>query len=134
MAARHDSLPGPIPSPLPRIATAADFLSHDVTWPFGKLEGLDVDDVRKTAYEIFAAYRFSPTFSGLSTVMHHSPASQDRVDGDGIGNGSPDMFGSRIGSPVAGRQSGVGIAPFSKVEKALGLKMLNRSQSKKMVS
>ncbi|KAI4371920.1 hypothetical protein MLD38_010215 [Melastoma candidum] len=135
MASRRDSLPGPLPKPLPRIATAADLLSHDLDWPFGKLEGLHVDDVRETAYEIFfAACRSSPAFSGRGALTHHSSASQDRVDGGGIGNGSPGTSGSGTGSPVAGRQNGVGMAPISKVKKALGLKMLNRSQSKRMVS
>ncbi|KAI4311329.1 hypothetical protein MLD38_036234 [Melastoma candidum] len=123
LAACRDSFPG-----------AADDTasSHVLESPFPKLEGLGDDNLRETAYEIFfTACRSSPGFGGRSALAYYTSA----VSQDG-GGGSHGASGS--GPPAAasggGRQNGVGMAPTSKVKKALGLKMLKRSHSKKMVS
>ncbi|MBA0749591.1 hypothetical protein Gogos_003495 [Gossypium gossypioides] len=61
----------------------------DLAWPFGKLEGLDCDDIREAAYEIFfTACRSSPGFGGRNVLTFHF--SYDNGDGgNGSGPGSP---------------------------------------------
>ncbi|MBA0780247.1 hypothetical protein Gotri_004373 [Gossypium trilobum] len=83
----------------------------DLAWPFGKLEGLDCDDIREAAYEIFfTACRSSPGFGGRNVLTFHS--SHDNGDG---GNGSgPSSPGRRANNGAAT------INPTSKIKRALG--------------
>ncbi|XP_061359180.1 protein unc-13 homolog [Gastrolobium bilobum] len=82
----------------------------DLVSPFGKLEGLSHDDVRETAYEIFfTACRSSPGFGARQTLSFHSHENETK-------------------------SSQVVMSPTSKVKRALGLKMLKRSPSRRMVS
>ncbi|XP_028769572.1 protein unc-13 homolog [Neltuma alba] len=89
---------------------------NDVVCPFGNLEGLDQDDIRETAYEIFfTACRSSPGFGGgRNALTFHS----SHENGDG-GGSKPNQVVSH---------------PTSRVKRALGLKMLKRSPSRRMVA
>ncbi|KAI3511468.1 hypothetical protein L1887_18622 [Cichorium endivia] len=108
-------VPSP-PAPQPVCLNAA----VDISFPFGKIEGLDRDDLRTTAYEIFfTACRSSAGFGGRSGVTSYSL--------EGGSTGSPV-------SPVSPRSPqspryGIGVATTSKTKKALGLKMLKRTPS-----
>ncbi|KAK8368241.1 hypothetical protein V6Z12_A01G027200 [Gossypium hirsutum] len=94
----------------------------DLVWPFGKLEDLDHDDIREAAYEIFfTACRSSPGFGGRNALSFYS--SQDH-HGNGDG-GSMHGSGGRVSAVVT-------MTPTSKVKKALGLRMLKRSPSRRM--
>ncbi|KAI4345867.1 hypothetical protein L6164_012955 [Bauhinia variegata] len=87
---------------------------NDLVWPFAKLEGLGSDDVRETAYEIFfTACRSSPGFGGRNALTFYS-------NHDNENNG--------------GKSGNVVMSPTSRVKKALGLKMLKRSPSRRMAS
>ncbi|KAD7476893.1 hypothetical protein R6Q59_006893 [Mikania micrantha] len=78
----------------------------DVCCPFGTLDGLDSDDIRTTAYEIFfTSCRSSPGFGGRNAIQFYS------TDGE---NGS--------GSPSS-------LTPTSRFKRVVGLKMLRRSLS-----
>ncbi|KAK2972214.1 hypothetical protein RJ640_002618 [Escallonia rubra] len=93
--------------------------STDLAWPFGKLEGLDREDLRMTAYEVFfTSCRSSPGFGGRSALTYYPS--------DGGDNGSG------LGSPV--KAPGVGMAVTSRIKRALGLKMLRRSPSRRTSS
>ncbi|XP_027357466.1 protein unc-13 homolog [Abrus precatorius] len=82
----------------------------DLAWPFGDLQGLDYDDIRETAYEIFfTACRSSPGFGGRSALTFYSK----NENGGG-------------GSPAA--------MQTSTVKRMLGLKMLRSSLSQRMIS
>ncbi|GKV19103.1 hypothetical protein SLEP1_g29400 [Rubroshorea leprosula] len=97
--------------------------NSDLAWPFGKLDAIDRDDIRDTAYEIFfTACRSSPGFGGRNALTFYS--SHDHGNGDGAG--SP-------GSP-SGRVNGVVTTPTSRIKRALGLKMIKRSRSRRMSS
>ena len=99
----------------------------DLAWPFGELEGLDRDDIREAAYEIFfTACRSSPGFGGRNALTFYS-SHDHHGNGDG-GNGS----GSHGPGSPSGRVYGVVMTPTSKVKRALGLKMLKRSPSRRM--
>ncbi|KAM3393836.1 protein unc-13 [Capsicum galapagoense] len=103
----------------------------DLVWPFGNLEGLDRDDFRESAYEIFfTACRSSPGFGGRTAAL---AASDGSSSGDGNGPGpesgtSGPGLGSGPGSP---KLKGVGMAITSRVKTALGLKMLKKSPSRR---
>ncbi|KAL0884453.1 hypothetical protein Bca101_008434 [Brassica carinata] len=98
----------------------------DLLWPFGKLDGLDRDEIRETAYEIFfAACRSSPGFGGRTALTFYSKHNGGDNQGDGAGGGSGSGFGS------LGRKEVV-TTPTSRVKRALGLKMLKRSPSRRM--
>ncbi|XP_061371013.1 protein unc-13 homolog [Gastrolobium bilobum] len=87
--------------------------ADDLAWPFGKLDDLDSDAVRETAYEIFfTSCRSSPGFGGRHALTFYSNYENG---GDG------------------GKSNQVVTKPTSRVKKALGLKMLRRSLSKRMV-
>ncbi|PKI35107.1 hypothetical protein CRG98_044496 [Punica granatum] len=119
--------PNPSPPPAPVAASL-----EDLEWPFGPLDGLDRDAIRETAYEIFfTSCRSSPGFGGRNAPTFHSnnSLSSSAVSQESGSSGGDGGMGS--GSP---RPSGVGMAPTSRVKRALGLKMLKRSPSKKMVS
>ncbi|KAL2334964.1 hypothetical protein Fmac_016177 [Flemingia macrophylla] len=84
----------------------------DLAWPFGELEGLDHDDIRETAYEIFfTACRSSPGFGGRNAITFYS-----KHDGNNGGGTSP--------APAL---------QASRVKRALGLKMLKGSLSQRMM-
>ncbi|KAE8735981.1 hypothetical protein F3Y22_tig00000218pilonHSYRG00100 [Hibiscus syriacus] len=71
----------------------------DLAWPFGKLEGLDDDDIRETAYEIlFMTCRLLPGFGGRNALTFYS--SHDNVDG-----GSPGSPRSRANNGASTRGS-----------------------------
>ncbi|CAH8251139.1 unnamed protein product [Arabidopsis lyrata] len=102
----------------------------DLLWPFGKLDGLDRDEIRETAYEIFfAACRSSPGFGGRNALTFYSKHNGGDHQGDGIGGGGGSPNGSGFGS--LGRKEVV-TTPTSRVKRALGLKMLKRSPSRRM--
>ncbi|XP_038723145.1 protein unc-13 homolog [Tripterygium wilfordii] len=103
----------------------------ELDWPFGKLEGIDRDDVRETAYEIFfTACRSSPGFGGgRNAITFYS--NHDNNNNGGSGDGS--SGGSGSGSP-GGRANSVVTTPASRIKRALGLKMLRRSPSRRMSS
>ncbi|KAK1591234.1 hypothetical protein Q3G72_004388 [Acer saccharum] len=122
---RRESFSGPLAGP----ATA----DSDLNWPFGKLDGIDSDDVRSAAYEVFfTACRSSPGFGGRNAITFYSAHDHGGGGtGDGGGSGSPGP-----GSPGGGgRVNGVvQMTPSSRVKRALGLKMLKRSPSRRMSS
>ncbi|KAL1342129.1 hypothetical protein HN51_028723 [Arachis hypogaea] len=94
------------------IATPVD----DLAWPFEKLEGLSEDDVRQTSYEIFfTACRSAPGFGGKHALTFYS-----NYESNGAGEG--------------GKGNQVVTKPTSRVKKMLGLKMLKRSPSRRMVA
>ncbi|MED6132649.1 hypothetical protein PIB30_020985 [Stylosanthes scabra] len=77
----------------------------DLAWPFGDLEGIDHDDIRETAYELFfTACRSSPGFGGQSNLTFYSK----HDNGGGSGPGTP-------------------VSQTSRVKRALGLKMMRSS-------
>ncbi|KAH6778071.1 hypothetical protein C2S51_009383 [Perilla frutescens var. frutescens] len=88
----------------------------DLSSPLGKIDGLERDELREAAYEVFfTACRSSPGFGGRSALSYYN--SSDAGDLSGSGPGSP------------GKHHGVGMAVTSRVKRALGLKMLKRSPS-----
>ncbi|XP_074381680.1 protein unc-13 homolog [Apium graveolens] len=92
-----------------KIGDQGETLVPDLIWPFGRLEGLDEDDLCMAAYEIFfTACRSSPGFGGGRNAINFYS-----TEGDGGG-----------GSPVKGH--GVGMAVTSKIKRALGLKMIKK--------
>ncbi|KAL8486683.1 hypothetical protein ACS0TY_023395 [Phlomoides rotata] len=102
------------------MAPAADILS-----PFGHIDGLDRDDFREAAYEIFfTACRSSPGFGGRSAITYYNSA-----DSGGDANAAA---AAAPGSPV--KHPGVGMAVTSRVKRALGLKMIKRSPSSRRTS
>ncbi|KAJ4874017.1 hypothetical protein Rs2_44204 [Raphanus sativus] len=103
----------------------------DLLWPFGKLDGLDRDEIRETAYEIFfAACRSSPGFGGRTALTFYSKHNGGGDnEGDNVGGGGGSSKGSGFGS--LGRKEVV-TTPTSRVKRALGLKMLKRSPSRRM--
>ncbi|KAL9658929.1 hypothetical protein QQ045_018693 [Rhodiola kirilowii] len=104
-----------------------DLDNSDLEWPFEKIHGLNNDDLRETAYEIFfTSCRSSPGFGGRSgTSNHYSTGSHDGSSSSGDGGGGG------FGSPVKG--NGVGMAVVSRVKRNLKLKTLKRSSSKRTV-
>lgn len=115
--ARRESLCGSLLAPRPDYHDS----DPDLVWPFGKLEGIDRDDVRETAYEIFfTACRSSPGFGGRNALVFYS--SHENGSGEGGGSGS------------GPKPNGVVTTPTSRIKRALGLKMLKRSPSRRMGS
>ena len=94
---------------------------YDLSWPFSKLDNLDREDIRETAYEVFfTACRSSPGFGGKNALTFYS---SDHADGGAGGLGT-----------VAARANGVGMAPTSRMKRALGLKALKRSPTRRSLS
>ncbi|MED6131608.1 hypothetical protein PIB30_011207 [Stylosanthes scabra] len=88
----------------------------DLAWPFQRLEGLSEDDVRQTSYEIFfTACRSSPGFGGKHALTFYSNHDSN-------------------GGVEGGKGNQVVTKPTSRVKKMLGLKMLKRSRSRRMVA
>ncbi|MCI08085.1 hypothetical protein A2U01_0029158, partial [Trifolium medium] len=87
--------------------------THNLVSPFDKLERFSEDDIRETAYEIFfTACRSSPGFGGRNAHSFHI----------------------NINNQNESKSSNVVMSPTSRVKKALGLKMLKRSPSRRMTS
>ncbi|GMI95899.1 CELLULOSE-RELATED DUF810 [Hibiscus trionum] len=104
----------------------------DLQWPFGHLNGLDCDDIRETAYEIFftscrssGGRNASGSTTSTSSTSNSSHDHHGNVDG-GSGNESNGSGSSN------GRVSALVMTPTSKVKSALGLKMLKKSPSRRM--
>ncbi|KAK7315308.1 hypothetical protein VNO77_33848 [Canavalia gladiata] len=136
---RNETCPGPFPLPcydsdpglLPSTSSPSpiiNYLNHDVyqqyrkrrlylnnkdsdlAWPFDEVEGLEHDEIRETAYEIFfTACRSSPGFGGRSALSFFS-----KHDGNGSAASTP-------------------VAQTSKVKLRLGLKILRSSLSQRMM-
>lgn len=116
---RRESLSAPHVASRPDHHEAAEI---DLAWPFVKIAGMDRDDVRETAYEIFfTACRSSPGFGGRNALTFYSSNHQES---NGEGGGS---VGTKAHAVVV-------MTPTSRVKRALGLKMLGRSPSRRMVS
>lgn len=128
--ARRDSFPGQLAGP----ATA----DSDLAWPFGKLDGIDSDDIRETAYEVFfTSCRSSPGFGGRNAISFYSSHDNNNNNGGGEGGvGGGGGGGTGSGSPTARINGGgvVQMTPTSRVKRALGLKMLKRSPCRRMSS
>ncbi|KAF4350492.1 hypothetical protein F8388_014953 [Cannabis sativa] len=113
----------------------------DLVWPFGKLHGIDRDDVRETAYEIFfTACRSSPGFGGRNALNFYSNNDNNNNNNgmSSTNNNGDGHNGNCVNGPGLGggpKQSGhVVTTPTSRVKRALGLKMIKRSPSRRMVS
>ncbi|CAL0316731.1 unnamed protein product [Lupinus luteus] len=92
--------------------------ADDLPWPFQKIVSFDDNEVRETAYEIFfTSCRSSPGFGGRHALTFHS--SHENIGGNGDGGGKLNQVVTK---------------PTSRVKKALGLKLLKRSPSKRMLS
>ncbi|XP_047948233.1 protein unc-13 homolog isoform X1 [Salvia hispanica] len=90
----------------------------DLSSPFSEIEGLDRDELREAAYEVFfTACRSSPGFGGRSALTYYNSSSIDTAD----------PYGACPGSP--GKHNGVGMAVTSRVKRALGLKMMKKTPS-----
>ena len=99
----------------------------DLLWPFENLEGIERDDVRETAYEIFfTACRSSPGFGGRNALSFYSSANSHNEHG---GEGPLLPPSSATNKPGVER---VVTTPTSRVKRTLGLKMLKRSPQRRM--
>ncbi|KAF8392150.1 hypothetical protein HHK36_022492 [Tetracentron sinense] len=88
----------------------------DLDWPFGKIDGIDHDDLRETAYEIFfTTCRSSPGFGGRTALTYY-PTAQDSGEAGGVP-----------------RENGVGLVGMSRIKRTLGLKAMKRYSSPKKV-
>ncbi|WJX18752.1 hypothetical protein P8452_08521 [Trifolium repens] len=88
----------------------------EIEWPFQKLEGLNADEVRETAYEIFfTSCRSSPGFGGRHALTFYSNHENNGGSGDG------------------GKVNQVVTKPTSRVKRALGLRLIKRSTSRRIV-
>ncbi|XP_021849208.2 protein unc-13 homolog [Spinacia oleracea] len=98
-------------------------LDLDLSWPFGKLNGVDKDDIRETSYEVFfTSCRSSPGFGGrtaLAFYSHNNDHHGDTCHGNNSGPGS------------AARANGVGMVTNSRIKRALGLRTLKRMPSRR---
>ncbi|XP_047180067.1 protein unc-13 homolog [Vigna umbellata] len=91
--------------------------TNALSWPFGKLHGLDDDQVRETAYEIFfTSCRSSPGFGGRHALTFYSNHESNGSGGEG------------------GKTNQVVTKPMSRVKNMLGLRMVKNSPSRRMVS
>lgn len=109
-------------------------LDPDLLWPFGKLNVVDKDDIRETAYEVFfTSCRSSPGFGGRTAIAfyshndHHVETCNNNNNNNNNncnGPGSP-------GSPGSSRGSGVGMVTNSRIKRALGLRTLKRMPSRR---
>ncbi|GMI64168.1 CELLULOSE-RELATED DUF810 [Hibiscus trionum] len=127
--------PSPPPSAMVHKSRSRDFLSGslhssatstnaDLAWPFGKLEGIEYDELCETAYEIFfTSCRSSPGFGGRNALTFYS--SRDGEEGSWFG-----ALTSASRPASRGQRSNHGgvNAPPSMVKKALGLKPAKKPQ------
>ncbi|KAL5996959.1 hypothetical protein ACLOJK_007885 [Asimina triloba] len=75
----------------------------DLPWPFGKVEAVDADDIRETAYEIFfVACRSSPGFGGSRAALSYRSAPAHH-DSSGNGAGSSGSVKRALGLKPAAR-------------------------------
>ncbi|KAF3457853.1 hypothetical protein FNV43_RR02513 [Rhamnella rubrinervis] len=119
---RRETLSGPYPT---TARSDLNDIDADLVWPFGKLHDIDRDDVRETAYEIFfTACRSSPGFGGRNALTFYSSNN----------NSNHDNSGDLNGTSSSSKPNGVVMTPTSRVKRALGLKMIKRSPSRRMVS
>ncbi|KAI3894500.1 hypothetical protein MKW92_033083 [Papaver armeniacum] len=89
----------------------------DLDWPFGKVEGVDKDDLRETAYEVFfTSCRSSPGFGGRNALSYY-PSGHDNSNGDG---------GSFGGGGNGRNNNGSGLVATSRLKRTLGLKSVKR--------
>ncbi|KAF5202271.1 unc-13-like protein [Thalictrum thalictroides] len=99
----------------------------DLEFPFGKLDGLDQDDLRNTAYEIFfTSCRSSPGFGGGRNALSYYSATtttQDTGGGDGIGN-----YNSNGGGSGSGSRQGL-LMGTSRLKRMLGLRTTKKLSS-----
>lgn len=92
--ARRDSFPSQLAGP----ATA----DSDLAWPFGKLEGIDSDDICETAYEVFfTSCRSSPGLGGTNATSFYSSNDNNNNNKGGGDEGVGGGGGSGSGSPTA---------------------------------
>ncbi|XP_074294164.1 protein unc-13 homolog [Silene latifolia] len=99
----------------------------DLSWPFGKLDGVDKHDIRETAYEVFfTSCRSSPGFGGRNALAFYSSHDHHNNNGDNNNNGP-----TSPGSPGSGRGTGVGMVTNSRIKRALGLRTLKRVPSRR---
>ncbi|KAL5711530.1 hypothetical protein ACHQM5_021974 [Ranunculus cassubicifolius] len=99
----------------PSSRSSIDF-ENDLDFPFGKIDGLDRDDLRETAYEIFfTSCRSSPGFGGRNALSYY-PSVQDSGDGIGNSNGS------------GGNNGRQGLMGTSRIKRMLGLKTAKKLQ------
>ncbi|XP_068663994.1 protein unc-13 homolog [Aristolochia californica] len=104
------------------ITSTSDVLDAELDWPFGKLDAVDRDDLRETAYEVFfKACRSSARFGGTKLSYYHSGAHQD-------GENSPSAVGSSPG------RNGLGLVATSRIKRALGLKPAKLSSPRRSLS
>ncbi|KAH7522041.1 hypothetical protein FEM48_Zijuj07G0095800 [Ziziphus jujuba var. spinosa] len=128
---RRETLSGPYPTTAR--SDIGDSLDADLVWPFGKLHGIDRDDVRETAYEIFfTACRSSPGFGGRNALTFYSANNNDGNNNNNNNNNGGET--TSFLSSSSSKPNGVVMTPTSRVKRALGLKMLKRSPSRRMVS
>ncbi|XP_042491760.1 protein unc-13 homolog isoform X2 [Macadamia integrifolia] len=107
------------------IVSRFDDAEAELDWPFGKVEGVDREDLRETAYEIFfTACRSSPGFGGRNAINHYNTAAQESSEGGGGGGG--------VGT--APRANGGGLVGMSRIKRALGLKTIKRMSPRRAAS
>ncbi|OVA11845.1 Protein of unknown function DUF810 [Macleaya cordata] len=99
----------------------------DLDWPFGKIEGVDKDDLRETAYEVFfTSCRSSPGFGGRNALSYYPSVHDSSGDGGGGGGGGSGGAGGRV--------NGSGLVPTSRLKRTLGLKTMKRMSPKRTSS
>lgn len=120
--------------PLYGLTTSSSSANIDLAWPFGKLETIDQDEIRETAYEIFfTSCRSSPGFGGRNALMFYSShETQQNHHGDEGSSGG--LSSQTPGSPSRRANHGAVNAPSSRVKRALGLKMVKRPQHTRRMS
>lgn len=112
--AHHETLPNINFTFFPETTTATSTTTttcsstpSDLSWPFGKLEDIDSDDLRVTAYEIFfTSCRSSPGFGGRTTLNYYPSDSGGGETGSGLGPGP--------GSGTSGKGPALGITVNSR--------------------
>ncbi|TYH82466.1 hypothetical protein ES332_D02G062600v1 [Gossypium tomentosum] len=131
---RREFFSGPLYGLTTSPTTSSSSANIDLAWPFGKLETIDHDDIRETAYEIFfTSCRSSPEFGGRNALMFYSShENQHNHHGDEGSSGGLSSQGP--GSPSRRANHGAVNAPSSRVKRALGLKMVKRPQHTRRMS
>ncbi|GJW39485.1 mammalian uncoordinated homology 13 protein [Tanacetum coccineum] len=102
---------------------------NDLSFPFRDIDGLDHDDLRMTAYEIFfTACRPSSSLGRSTSVVTFYPYGNGENRSRSPGSPGSPRSPRNGGSPRSPR-NGVGMMVTSRTKKALGLKMLKRTSS-----
>ncbi|KAJ4968924.1 hypothetical protein NE237_015625 [Protea cynaroides] len=105
-----------------RLSTVSrsDNTEDELDWPFGKIDGIDREDFRETAYEIFfTACRSSPGFGGKNALTYY-PMVHENTEGGGVGTTT--------------RTNGGGLMGMSRIKRALGLKTIKRMMTRTVSS